>query len=155
MNVIYALLYIIAQPVAVITGIITFIFACVFQIIHKREIRLKQNLQTMNATIGEIYNNRNGSKEYLIWFDYSGLRVLTNTGHYYSRPDTNVCVGDTVDIGYCLSNDGKPYAIILDNRLIPVSEIIPKCVKAMIITCVICLCITFSWSAIAWFQLIF
>ncbi len=147
--------YIILQPIAIIVGFISFVFACAFRAIHKREVSQKSNLQATNATVEQIYNHNDNSLEYHVSFDHDGTRVTAKAGRYCPKQEAKVCAGETVEIGYYFLRNGTPRAIIFDNRLIPVSEIIPRCCKVMAAIWIICLCLACSWYAIAWIQFLF
>lgn len=82
------------------------------------------NYKQTFATIERVIFSDTGNAKYYVTFSENGNKITAQTDHYSSNTKS-LNPGDEVKIGYFFAKNGAPRAVILDERLIPVSNSVP------------------------------
>lgn len=111
-----------------VKSIIVFVIAVVLLMVAFRmKAALQSNNSQMNkykqtfATIDRVIFSNTGNAKYYVTFMENGNKITAQTDHYSSNTKS-LNPGDEVKIGYFFIKNGTPRAVILDERVVPVSN---------------------------------
>lgn len=82
------------------------------------------NYKQTFATIDRVIFSDTGNAKYYVTFTENGNKITAQTDHYSSETKS-FNPGDEVKIGYFFAKNGAPRAVILDERVVPVSNGVP------------------------------
>ncbi|MBR1455150.1 MAG: hypothetical protein IJ593_11010 [Lachnospiraceae bacterium] len=119
--------------------IIVFVIAIVLLVIafrmkadHKSENLQLSNFKETYATIDRVIFSDTGNAKYYVSFYENGDTITAQTDHYSSETKS-LNTGDEVKIRYFVTKNGAPRAVIIDDRLIPVSNSVSDFYKILMI----------------------
>lgn len=119
--------------------VIIFVIAIVLLVIafgirasQKNEKSQIDNYQQTYATIDRVIFSDTGNAKYYVTFTENGNEITAQTDHYSSKTKS-LNPGDKVKIGYFIAKNGAYRAVIIDERLIPVSSSVPGYYKFLTI----------------------
>ncbi len=98
-------------------GIILLIIVFKMRADSKKTVDYKQT----HATIDRVIYSDTGNVKYYVSFQENGDKITAQTDHYSSETKS-LNPGDEVKIGYYFTKNNTPWAVILDDRVIPVSS---------------------------------
>lgn len=119
--------------------VVVFVIAVVLLIIayglkstHKNDSLQTDDYKQTFATIDRVIFSDTGNAKYYVSFSENGTKITAQTDHYSSKT-RSLDTGDEVKIGYFFTKKGAPRAVILDERVIPVSNASSGFYKLLII----------------------
>lgn len=117
-----------------VLAISIFFFVSAFKVkqIYKKQKLEVENYKQTYATIDRAIFSDKGNVKYYISFFENGNNITAQTDHYTSETKS-LNPGDEVKIGYYFTKRGAPRAVILDERVIPVSNSVPAFYKFLTI----------------------
>lgn len=98
-------------------GIVLLVIVFRMRADSKKTIDYKQTY----ATIDRVIFSDTGNAKYYVSFQENGDKITAQTDHYSSETKS-LNPGDEVKIGYYFTKNNTPWAVILDERVIPVSS---------------------------------
>lgn len=113
-----------------VIAIIFLVIAFIIKRAHKNESLQMENYKQTYATIDRTIYSETGEVKYYVSFTEKGNKLIAQTDHYTSETKS-LDPGDEVKIGYYFTKKGTPRAVILDERVIPVSNSVPGFYKFM------------------------
>ena len=99
---------------------------------HKNEDLKMDNFKQTYATVDRVIFSDTGNAKYYVSFLENGEMITAQTDHYSSETKS-LNPGDKVKIGYFFAKNGAPRAVILDERLIPVTNSVSSFYKFLTI----------------------
>lgn len=104
-----------------VIAIALFVIAFMMKVAHKNEGVQMDNCKQTYATIDRVIFSDTGNAKYYVSFSENGNKIIAQTDHY-SSGTKSLNPGDGVKIEYFFTKNGAPRAVILDERLTPVSN---------------------------------
>lgn len=140
-----------------VKAIITFVIAIIILLIafiiksaHQKERTQIENSKQTIATIDQTIYSDTGEVMYYISFIENGMTIVAQTD-YYTSETKSLNPGDQVKISYFYINEKTVHAVILDDRVIPVSDSDLSVYRFMIIVGILLLLIAATMIAKAMF----
>lgn len=115
-----------------VIAVVLLVIAFVVKAAQKNEGLQMDNCKQTYATIDRVIFSDTGNAKYYVSFSEKGNRITAQTDHYSSETKS-LNPGDEVKIGYFFTKNGAPRAVILDGRLMPVSNSVSGFYKFLII----------------------
>ncbi len=116
----------------VVKIVIIFVIAIIFLVIafrikasYKNECLQVENYKQTYATIDRVIFSDTGNAMYYVCFMENGNKITAQTDYYTSKTKS-LNPGDEVKIGYFFNKGGIPLAVIFDERVITVSNYVPR-----------------------------
>ena len=91
---------------------------------QKKEKAQVDNCKRTNATIVRTIFSDTGEPKYYVSFEDNGRTITAQTDHYSSETKS-LSPGDQVEIGYFFIRENVARAMIFDERVIPISNVVP------------------------------
>ena len=113
-----------------VIAIIFLVIAFIIKRAHKKEQAQMNNYKQTFATIDRTIYSDTGEVRYYVSFVDDDRTILAQTD-YYSSETKSLKAGDEVKIGYFFIRENTAHAVIFDERVIPVSNSIPRVYKFM------------------------
>lgn len=104
-----------------IIAIIFLVIAFVIKIAHQKERAQIENCMQTYATIDRKIYSDTGEVKYYVSFVDNGRTIMAQTD-YYSSETKSLDLKDEVKIGYFFIRENTAHAVILDDRVVPVSN---------------------------------
>lgn len=104
----------------------------IIKLSYKKEKLQIENYKRTSATIDRVIWSDTGNAKYYVSFLDNGNSITAQTD-YYSSETKSLNPGDEVKIGYFFIKDKIPRAVIFDERVIPVSNSVPRFYKLLTI----------------------
>lgn len=137
-----AIVFVIAVALLIISFIV--------KMAHQNESLQIENYKQTYATIDRTIFSDTGNAKYYVSFTENGNKITAQTDHYSSET-RSLNPGDEVKIGYFFTKGGTPRAVILDERMTPVTNSVSGFYKFLTVTGILLLLV----SAVMFVKLIF
>ncbi len=109
------------SAVVFVIAVVMLVISCGMKVSLKNEKKKMANYKQTRATIDRVIFSDTGNAKYVVSFFENGNRITAQTDHYSSKAKS-LNPGYEVRIGYYFTKKGLPWAVILDERVIPVSN---------------------------------
>lgn len=107
--------------IVLIIAIVLLVIAYGLKAAHKNDILQMDNYKQTYATIERVIFSDTGNAKYYVSFSENDNKITAQTDHY-SSGTKSLNPGERVKIGYFFTKNGTPRAVILDERVTPVSN---------------------------------
>lgn len=110
--------------IILVIAIVLLVVAFRMKIALQNDSSQMDNYKQTFAIIERVIFSDTGNAKYYVTFTENGNKITAQTDHYSSNTKS-LNPGDEVKIGYFFAKNGAPRAVILDERLTPVSNNVP------------------------------
>lgn len=107
--------------IVLVIAVVLFVVAFRMKTVLQNDRAQMDNYKQTFATIDRVIFSDTGNAKYYVTFMENGNKITAQTDHYSSNTKS-LNPGDEVKIGYFFAKNGAPRAVILDERLTPVSN---------------------------------
>ncbi len=104
-----------------VIAIALLVIASIMKAVLQSDLSHKSNYKQTFAIIDRVIFSDTGNAKYYVAFTENGNKITAQTDHYSSETKS-LNPGDEVKIGYYFTKNGIPRAVILDERVVPVSN---------------------------------